>query len=101
VPGEAGVAVVGEDLVHDELVGADGGGSHAGGVLEELRYGDAVAVQDLQRALPAVGVGGHLEDAPAANTEDGVARLLERILARTAPAANGPRRPGPGTAPGR
>jgi hypothetical protein len=38
---------VGEDLVHDELVGADGGGSHAGGVLEELRYGDAVAVQDL------------------------------------------------------
>jgi Cof subfamily protein (haloacid dehalogenase superfamily) len=41
------------------------------------------------------------DEVTAANTEDGVARLLERILARTAPAANGPRRPGPGTAPGR
>ena len=35
------------------------------------------------------------DEVTAANTEDGVARLLERILARTAPAANGPRRPGP------
>jgi hypothetical protein len=41
------------------------------------------------------------DEVTAANTEDGVARLLERVLAGTAPAASGPPPPGPGTAPGR
>jgi haloacid dehalogenase-like hydrolase len=41
------------------------------------------------------------DEVTAANTEDGVALLLERILAGRAPAASGPRPPGPGTARGR
>ena len=42
-----------------------------------------------------------VDEVTAANTEDGVALLLERILAGGAPAVSGPRPPGPGTGPGR
>jgi hypothetical protein len=40
-------------------------GLHARGVLEELADWDAVGVEDLEGALPAVGVGGNLERPPA------------------------------------
>src|SRR4029453_19293291 len=76
---------------------------------------EVVAVGDMPNDLAMLGWAGTgvavanaapevldaADEVTAANTEDGVARLLERILARTAPAANGARRPGPGTAPGR
>jgi Cof subfamily protein (haloacid dehalogenase superfamily) len=41
------------------------------------------------------------DEVTAANTEDGVALLLERILAANGAAVSGPRRPGPGTGRGR
>ena len=41
------------------------------------------------------------DEVTAANTEDGVALLLERILAGNGPAASGSRPPGPGTGTGR
>ncbi len=41
------------------------------------------------------------DEVTAANTEDGVALLLERILAADGAGASGRRPPGPGTAPGR
>jgi hypothetical protein len=49
------VAVVGEDLVHDQLVGAGGGWPHAGGVLEELADRDAVGVEDLEERCQRSG----------------------------------------------
>ena len=41
------------------------------------------------------------DEVTAANTEDGVALLLERILAANGAVVSGPRRPGPGTGRGR
>src|SRR5512133_424402 len=38
---------------------------HAGGVLEELADRHGVGVEDLEEALPAVGVGGDLKPPPA------------------------------------
>jgi hydroxymethylpyrimidine pyrophosphatase-like HAD family hydrolase len=54
--------------------------------------GTAVAVANADRE-----VLGAADEVTAANTDDGVALLLERIL----DGASGPRPPGPGTAPGR
>ena len=66
-------AVVGQLAVDDQRVEPGGGRAHAGRVLEELMHRHAVAVEHFQRALPAVGVGGDLEHAPAqARRPDGV-----------------------------
>ena len=67
---------MGQLAVNHQLVHAGGRWPHPGGVLEELMDGHAVAVEDLQGPLPAVGVGGHLEHSPAeAGGADGVLDL--------------------------
>jgi Cof subfamily protein (haloacid dehalogenase superfamily) len=58
--------------------------------------GTAVAVAN---AAPEVLEAA--DEVTAANTGDGVALLLERILAANGAAVSGPRPPGPGTGPGR
>jgi HAD superfamily hydrolase (TIGR01484 family) len=76
---------------------------------------EVVAIGDMANDLPmldwagtAVAVANATEavleaadEVTAANVEDGVARLLERILAGDGVSASGSRRPAPGTAPGR
>jgi hypothetical protein len=61
-------------------------GPPAGGVLEELADRDAVGIEDLEGALPAVGVGGDLEPPPAkAGDPDGVLDLDDGARQSRAP----------------
>ena len=56
---------MGQLAVHHQLIHAGGGWPHPGGVVVELVDGYAVAVEHLEGALPAIGVGGDLQHPPA------------------------------------
>src|SRR4029450_10481171 len=82
------------------LGGAPGGVVAVGDMPNDLAMldwaGTGVAVANAdQEVLDAA------DEVTAANTEDGGALLLERILAADGAAVSGPRRPGPGTGRGR
>src|SRR5215218_10344724 len=109
VAGQRRTAVVGQLLVDDELVEPGRRRAHPGGGLEELVDHDAVAVEHLERALPAIRVSGDLEHTPAqARRPNRVLDLDHRHASRGGPRVlprcvrarhAGSVRPWPGPAP--